>query len=765
MTASQSGVFSVQEFTDGSIVLVGGRLYTYVAGTTTFKTAYTDAAGLVPQTYTSDGLGGQYIALNARGELPAPLYLTTGSYDLCLKRADGTTVWTRQADPTGDAAAAIGTSILASLASSIGTSLIGYIMAGIGAVLRTLQAKIRDSVAVHPRDFGCVCDGVTDDTINFQRMLNEVSASRIYGGGVAIGLSAQVTKNLAAGADFELKGIRPKSLGIPDIDAGFIVITGPGTGAVASVAAATKGSSTLTVTSGAVPVAGTDLLLKSSDLWCDIALTGRPSVTMGEQITVKSVAGSVITLTAPIRYDYTTSPTVTTVSLAGTVIVENVIGTSDNTSFAHCPVQIQYTKVARAKNVMGNLCSYAGIYFAWCKYVFSEDCGNENPDPALGLGYGVLTAYATREAEHVRPRGVGCRHVSAKGGYDSIICSITDIDATGDNQQEAVIDAHENIDEQIILGGGASFVNNVNGKLASVQSRRLRVWGMRGQGMAVGIVASPCCTVYPSAVIIEGVDVSALTNGVDIEMRSPQPMEYLKISGHIVGGTGGVQGDGIIVTTSSSYVNVGGTNPPGQYKTVEIDARVFGTTQRGVYIQGPAGKGQTYGDVHFKGHFESGTAAGQFPIYVNVATVGDVTSVEAFGDFTGGNQNCLRIDNAASAYARIFARNFGQDAIFNNQNGASDALNRFDLQAITPSTAGIDQHRGQFTANGATAVTVNNSSVRSGSRFMFALKTAGGTPGTPRPGTIVSGTSVQFSSTAGDTSTWWYWLENPTTGP
>jgi hypothetical protein len=89
MSASQSGVFSLQEFTDAGVLLVAGRLYTYISGTTTQKTAYTDAAGVVPQTYTSDGLGGQYIALNARGELPAPLYLTTGSYDIVLKTRRG----------------------------------------------------------------------------------------------------------------------------------------------------------------------------------------------------------------------------------------------------------------------------------------------------------------------------------------------------------------------------------------------------------------------------------------------------------------------------------------------------------------------------------------------------------------------------------------------------------------------------------------------------------------------------------------------------
>lgn len=98
--ASQSGEFNVQQFNDLGDPLIGGRLYTYAYGTTTQKTAFTDPAGAVPHTYTSDGLGGQYIALNARGELPAPLYLGNGPYDLTLKTAAGATIWTRRAQGT-----------------------------------------------------------------------------------------------------------------------------------------------------------------------------------------------------------------------------------------------------------------------------------------------------------------------------------------------------------------------------------------------------------------------------------------------------------------------------------------------------------------------------------------------------------------------------------------------------------------------------------------------------------------------------------------
>ncbi len=185
MSASQPALFNVQEFTDNGVTLVGGRLYTYAYGTTTFKAAYIDPAGTVPQTYTADGLGGQYIALNTRGELPTPLYLAFGAYDIALKRADGSTVWTRRAEPTVGSAPngalmvgaddAKGGSLfttvagfIAKILSSAGSALIGFIQSGIGAVPRSVQDELRDRVSV--RQFGVKGDG-SDETIGIQKAL------------------------------------------------------------------------------------------------------------------------------------------------------------------------------------------------------------------------------------------------------------------------------------------------------------------------------------------------------------------------------------------------------------------------------------------------------------------------------------------------------------------------------------------------------------------------------------------------------------------
>lgn len=172
MTASVPGLITTQQFTDAGALASNYRLYTYVQGTTTFKAAYTDIDGTIPHAYVSDGIGGQYIALNVRGELPAPLYLDDPTvYDIALKRADGSTVWTRRAESMKSA--------FAPLAGSSGSSLIGFTQGVGGATSRTLEDKCRESFSVND---------MTGATVNakVQAMISAVGYARFTRGAYAV---------------------------------------------------------------------------------------------------------------------------------------------------------------------------------------------------------------------------------------------------------------------------------------------------------------------------------------------------------------------------------------------------------------------------------------------------------------------------------------------------------------------------------------------------------------------------------------------------
>ncbi len=136
-----------QYFTAGGIPLVGGKVYTYAAGTTTPLATYTTAAASTPNTNP--------VILDSRGE--ASIFFSAANYKIVMKDSLDSTIWTQDNLP-GDQAA----TILANLAASTGSSLVGYLPAGTGAVATTVQEKLRESVSV--KDFGAVGDGVADDT-------------------------------------------------------------------------------------------------------------------------------------------------------------------------------------------------------------------------------------------------------------------------------------------------------------------------------------------------------------------------------------------------------------------------------------------------------------------------------------------------------------------------------------------------------------------------------------------------------------------------
>jgi hypothetical protein len=148
MTVSLSilGGAGWQFFDNSGNVLSGGKIFTYAAGTTTPLATYTGISGTIANTNP--------IILDASGRVPEAIWLTDGSaYKFVIQTS-----------------ASVQLGVWDNLNMSVGASAVSYTPAGSGAVVTTVQAKLRETASV--KDFGAVGDGVANDTAAIQLAIN-----------------------------------------------------------------------------------------------------------------------------------------------------------------------------------------------------------------------------------------------------------------------------------------------------------------------------------------------------------------------------------------------------------------------------------------------------------------------------------------------------------------------------------------------------------------------------------------------------------------
>lgn len=143
--------------------LVGGKLYSYVAGSSTPLATYTTVAGNVANANP--------VVLDANGE--ASVYFLSQSYKLVLTDANDVVQWTVDNFETPYAYTDSLRSDLSNTSdTNKGDALIGVDRTAAGAVATTLHAYIEGQIFNAKTDFGAVGDGVTDDFAALQTALD-----------------------------------------------------------------------------------------------------------------------------------------------------------------------------------------------------------------------------------------------------------------------------------------------------------------------------------------------------------------------------------------------------------------------------------------------------------------------------------------------------------------------------------------------------------------------------------------------------------------
>jgi parallel beta-helix repeat protein len=169
-----------QQFFDNSgVILSGGKLYSYAAGTTTPQATYTSASGSTAHSNP--------IILNAAGRVATgEIWLTAGSnYKFALYTSTDVLI------TTWDNITGINGTGITSNASNV-----AYDPAGTGAVATNVQAKLRESVSLS--DF---CTGSGNEAAQIQNAVNAASGKILY-----ININVSTASSINGISDIVIKG-------------------------------------------------------------------------------------------------------------------------------------------------------------------------------------------------------------------------------------------------------------------------------------------------------------------------------------------------------------------------------------------------------------------------------------------------------------------------------------------------------------------------------------------------------------------------------
>jgi hypothetical protein len=225
---SPVGGAASQFFDNNGVILSGGKIYTYAAGTTTPQTTYTSASGATPHANP--------IVLDSAGRVPGgEIWLTDGlsykftietatavligTYDNISSAGGSTTATDISLTPSGYTTATNVQTAFNNLGSSTGAGYVGFLQSGLSAVSRSSLDKMRDAVSV--QDFGAVGNGVANDTTAIQLALN--TGKSVF---FVSGKTYKVTGVLSATADNQIINLNGAKIDFNGASNGFSITGG-----------------------------------------------------------------------------------------------------------------------------------------------------------------------------------------------------------------------------------------------------------------------------------------------------------------------------------------------------------------------------------------------------------------------------------------------------------------------------------------------------------------------------------------------------------
>jgi len=156
---SPLGGAGAQFFDNNGVILSGGKIYTYAAGTTTPQTTYTSSSGATPHANP--------IILDSAGRVPGgEIWLTDGlAYKFVVETSTSILLGTYD-------------NLSGVNSVQVNADIVVYDPPFTGGVATTVQDKLAQYVSV--ADFGAVCDGITDDTAAVQAAVNYCASFGLY---------------------------------------------------------------------------------------------------------------------------------------------------------------------------------------------------------------------------------------------------------------------------------------------------------------------------------------------------------------------------------------------------------------------------------------------------------------------------------------------------------------------------------------------------------------------------------------------------------